>query len=297
MEEVRSSYEQLHRDVEAMCHWLESLSIGIAKNRVAEYRKTFATIARYQGRWEDLEDSIGFEKLSDNYYDCSELVLIWQKLKDCGSPPFKNTPRQAVNGPTTLEAERPETSDARNRIFELVMAALFRAANFPIKFVEPADAVVNAFNVKCFLECKRIQSEKRLEERIREASSQIEDRLGKQPSKKSRGLIAVDISKAENDGTVYCNATSSDHLSRQVDTILDCFITRNKRKLISRLSPRVLATIVYIRIPAVIEDAALLANFRRAFLLSNPIIDDRDERICKHLLTQFSHQGPKGIFK
>jgi hypothetical protein len=101
-----------------------------------------------------------------------------------------------------LQAERAETSDARNKIFELVMASLFRAANFPVKFVEPADAVADVFNIRCFLECKRIQNEKRLQERIQEASSQIETRLRNQTSNKPRGLIAVDISKAESNGEI-----------------------------------------------------------------------------------------------
>lgn len=290
MKEVRASYEQLHRDVEAMCLWLESLHIGIDKNRVAEYRKTFAKIAEYQGHWDELGTSIGFRKLSDNYHDCSELILISQQLRSYDSPAFMNTLRQAVNGPTTLEAERAQTSDARNKIFELVMAAQFRGAGFPPKFVEPADALVNVYNVRCFLECKRIQNEARLEERVREASSQIEDRLHKQLSRKPKGLIAVDISKAQNDGTLYLNAASSDDLSRQVDTILDAVVDRNKRKLVSRLSPRVLGILFYLRTPAIIEDEGLLANFRRLFILATPS-SQKDKRICQRMMNQFFHQG------
>ena len=297
MREVRSTYEQLHLDVEAMCRWLDSLNIRTAKNRVAEYRKTFATIAKYQGQWNNLEASIGFQKLSDNFHDSSELILISQRLKEYNSLAFKNTLQQAVNGPTSLQAERAETSDARNKIFELVMASLFRAANFPVKFVEPADAVADVFNIRCLLECKRIQNEKRLQERIQEASSQIETRLRNQTSNKPRGLIAVDISKAENNGAIYLNATSSGQLSKLVDTIVDHFIERNRPKLVSNLSPRVLATIVYLRCPAVIEDEGLLANFRRAFLISNPLISKQDRRIFKRLVTQFSYQGLKGIFE
>ena len=76
--------QQLQSDVESMCEWLELLDIGIEKNRVGEYRKTFATIDEHikKGTVNELEKSLGFPKQADNFHDASELILISQHLKE-----------------------------------------------------------------------------------------------------------------------------------------------------------------------------------------------------------------------
>lgn len=184
--EFWSSPKEVERDIESMCQWLESSGIRIEQNRVSDYRKTFATIGEHiqNGTLSELEKSIDFAKQADNFHDASELVLIHQQLSEYDSPVFKQTLAKAVNGPTSLAAERPKTSDPRNKVFELVIAAQFRAAHIPVKFEGPADAIVTVDNIKCFVECKRIQSEKALEERVRQASSQIEKRLNREASAK-----------------------------------------------------------------------------------------------------------------
>ena len=200
MKEDHSSHEEFHNDVESMCRWLESMNIGIDKNRVAQYRKTSEIIAEHvQKRTvKELEKSLSFPKQTDNVHDVSELILIHQHLRDYDCPAFKRTLAQAVNGPTSLAEELPQSSDARNKVFELVIAAQLHAAGFHPRFVEPADAIITIEGVKCYVECKRIQSENGLEENIQRASSQIKDRLGQEASTKSRGLVAIDISKAIN---------------------------------------------------------------------------------------------------
>jgi hypothetical protein len=62
------------------------------------------------------------------------------------------------------------------------MAAQFHAAGFLVDFVGPADAIITVDNIKCFEESKRIQSEKAVQERVRQASSQINKRLIKSAS-------------------------------------------------------------------------------------------------------------------
>jgi hypothetical protein len=298
--EFRSTHQELHTDIESMCQWLESLTIGIEQNRVAEYRKTFATIAEHiqNGTVSELENSIGFPKQADNFHDASELILISQQLSEYNSPIFKSTLAKAVNGPISLEAERAKSSDARNRIFELVMAAQFRAAGIPLKFVEPSDAIITVDNVKCFVECKRIQTEKALEERVRQASSQIEKRLNQEASAKPRGLIAIDISKTVNtDGTLYFSAPSADYLARWVDDRIEAFLSRNRTRLTSRLDPRVCAVLLYLRTPAVIEDEERLANFRRLFTVRTPDNEKLNQRVYAKLVDQLWHVAAQHIFK
>jgi hypothetical protein len=286
-------------DIESMCRWLESLGIGIEQNRIADYRKTFARIAEHiqTGTVSDLEKSIDFPKQADNFHDASELILIHQQLSGYDSPAFKQTLAKAVNGPTSLAAERPQSGDARNRVFELVMAAQFRAASIPVKFVDPADAILTVDNIKCFVECKRIQTENALRDRVRQASSQIEKRLNQEASAKPRGLIAIDISKTVNtDGKLYFNAPSKDSLIEWVDARLALFLNRNRTVLSSQFDPRVCGMLLYLRTPAVIADGEL-TNYRRLFPVSTPGNDELNKRVYHKLVDQLWHTAPKHIFK
>jgi hypothetical protein len=300
VQEFRSTHQELQRDIESMCQWLESLSIGIEQNRVACYRKTFATIAEHiqNDTVSELQKSIDFAKQADNFHDASEVILIHQQLGEYDGPAFKRTLAQAVNGPTSLAAERPQSSDARNKVFELVMAAQFRAARAPVKFVDPADAIITVDHIKCFVECKRIQTENALKDRVHQASSQIRDRLNQQASAKPRGIIAIDISKTVNThGTLYFSAPSAEYLARWVDDQLDAFLNRNRIALTSQLDPRVCAVLLYLRTPAVIENEDRLANFRRLFAVRTPDNNKLNTRVYAKLLDQLWHTAPQHIFK
>jgi hypothetical protein len=279
-------------------------------NRVADYRKTFATIVEYieNGTVSELGKSTDFPKQADNFHDASELVLIHQQLSDDDCPALKQTLAQAVKGPTSLAAERPQSGDARNKVFELVMAAQFRAAGIPVKFaasaggasvkfVGPADAIITVDDIKCFVQCKRIQTENALRDRVHQASPQIRNRLNQQASAKPRGLIAIDISKTVNtDGTLYFNAPSKESLIEWVDARLAAFLSRNRTNLISQLDPRVCGVLLYLRTPAVIGDEEL-TNFRRLLPIPTPSKDKLNKRVYDKVVNQLWHTAPKTHFQ
>ncbi len=115
---------------------------------------------------------------------------------------------------------------------------------------------------------------------------------------KPHGLIAIDISKTVNrDGTLYFSSPCSHYLSRQVDTKLEEFLKRNRRKLTSHLHPRVSAVLVYLRTPAVIETEELLTNFRRLYVMPSARNDGKNKNIHRKLENQFEHEAPKNIFQ
>jgi hypothetical protein len=280
VKEDHSSHEEVQNDVELMCRWLESLGFRIDRNRVSEYRTTFRTIAEHakSGTLDALANSIDFAKQADSFHDVSELVFIHEQLGGCDSPVFKRALAQAVNGPSPLVTERPQTSDARNKVFELAMAAQFHAAGFAPQFIEPDDAVIVLASAKCRVECKRIQGENSLAENIEKASSQIKHRLNQETSTDIRGLIAIDISKTVNvDGALYFSVMSADQLNRKINECLREFLKRNERIVTKDLDSRIFGVVLYLRTPTVIEHGAgLLTNFRRTYCvpsLSNDMIN------------------------
>ena len=263
-----------------MCRWLELLGIRIDRNRVSEYRRTFRTIAEHakSGTVDALANSIDFAEQADSFHDVSELIFIHQQLGGCDSPVFKRALAQAVNGPSPLATERPQTSDGRNKVFELAMAAQLHAAGLTPQFAEPDDAVITLASAKCRVGCKRIQGENSLAENIEKASSQLKRRLNQETSTDARALIAIDISKTVNiDGALYFSVMSADQLNRKINEYLREFLKRNERIVTKDLDSRIFGVVLYLRTPAVIEHGAgVLTNFRRTYCVpssSNDIVN------------------------
>jgi hypothetical protein len=196
---------------------------------------------------------------------------------------LKKTLQQAVNGPLLLAEERPQTSDARNKVFELVMAARLREAGFKPRFAEPADAVVTVDGITCSLECKRIQSEAGLAEALAKAYSQIKQRIGGNP--RERGLIAVDISKVVNPtGKKYFNARSYEHLARIVEHLLSSFVEGSREKFRKGFYARIATVFIYLRTPGVVaQEGDHLANYRRLAILPSFINDGKNWQVLRFL--------------
>jgi hypothetical protein len=196
VKEEHSDFSEFKSDVESLGEWLRSLGIKFEKGRIASYTRTQKEIAEHiaKGNPAESESSTTFAQQADNFHDASELLFVQEHLSDYDSKIFKSTLQLAVKGPILLSDETPGTSDARNRVFELTMAARLRQAGFKPRFVEPADAVLAVNGITCSLECKRIQSEDGLEEAMERGYSQIKHRI-QDGLANARGLIAVDISK------------------------------------------------------------------------------------------------------
>ena len=103
-----------------------------------------------------------------------------------------------VNGPMWLASETATSSNARERIFELVVAACLKAADFAPRFLPPTDIVVDIAEATFFVECKRIASESGLRGNLRKDSRQLKTRFEEQHDERRYGIIAIEVSKAIN---------------------------------------------------------------------------------------------------
>jgi hypothetical protein len=286
VKEEHQNFEEFKSDVESLCDWLHSLAIKFEKGRVAQYLRTQKAISEHiaKGNPADSESSVDFAQQADNFHDVSELLFIKQQLGDYDSKAFKTTLQLAVKGPILLADETPETSDARNRVFELAMAGRLREAGFKPRFVEPADAVVTVDGITCSLECKRIQSEVGLEDAIEHSYSQTKHRI-KDSLANARGLIAVDISKIINPtGAQYFSATSSDHLAQIVEQRLTEFVERNRQKFHKNFYPFISSILIYLRTPAVTQEGGEhLVNYRRLAIFPSFRNEGKNKQVLRFL--------------
>jgi hypothetical protein len=75
----------------------------------------------------------------------------------------------------------------------------------------------------CFIECKRVHSQQKLGDRIRQAAYQIRRRCDDSSNPGACGIVAVDISKLLNPGDHLFDAPTRDGLSVEAERMLESY--------------------------------------------------------------------------
>ena len=219
---------KLIENLENSIEWLSNkLSIQL-RGRIPFYHKKISEYEKYRGYVNE-----------DMFYilsSFSEIFLISrivEQLQKHDSKEFIETLKKIVKG-NNFRGES-ENDTARNFIFELLIASDFQENNFYIDLSTKTDIVV--FEPNILIECKRIQSEKKLIERINEGINQINDRN----TGEYNGIVFIDISELidiskriiiqvplENTLTLLTNLIDTDLI---VDKIIDTLDLEVKNKI------------------------------------------------------------------
>lgn len=135
---------------------------------------------------------------------------------------------KAVNGPVDVADETDTTSEARNYLFEAVVAAKFHCPNHGLCAMLDAagDTGLTYLSRRIFVECKRVRSTKQLSKLVRKACNQLADALNGDKIGGYGGLVAVEIS---NILTANDKALNKTHLRRHSAEYMDQFIKENSR--------------------------------------------------------------------
>jgi len=132
------------------------------------------------------------------------------------------------------------------------MAARIDRAGFGVDLDRIEDVFFDLFGRPCFVECKRLHSRSKLQTRIDEAAKQIGRRCNDSQSSKARGIIALDVSKIENSGSLLLPCQTEDQVPREVKQHLHAFVILHKSTPESVREKRVLGIYVYLHMPAAI---------------------------------------------
>jgi hypothetical protein len=176
--------------------WLENIGISTSNNRfdkiynlykkIVQHHKTksFDRLFEENDKLElgiALNDGFSFINIYQAFKDEKDLILPRSKL------------RKMLGGPyyTWEESSTENNIENRNILFELETAAFFKKSGIEIIGFDDNDFIFegNKFNVQC----KRIFSEKRIQDNIDESASQFTKKMAIKPNLK--GIICLSIDK------------------------------------------------------------------------------------------------------
>ena len=155
----------------------------------------------------------------------------------------------------------------RNYLFELVMASTLKAAGFEVRLDGDEDVYFETSGVPCFMECKRVFSQRKLGERIGKAANQIRERCKNAQDSRARGIVAVDVSRLINPGTHLFDCATLDGLSLEAERKIESFRVENQSTLQAVREGCVLGVYVYLRLPGAVRQPVGLWTARKAIFI------------------------------
>lgn len=286
-----TSYENIANKYSDAVTWMKSLDIQINKNRVVHYQKIIECWASsYKNA--SLEDGRRiYPDFLSSIFEVHDFIDIYYAFKDVPNNQLIKIIeklQKSVNGPLNAVEEKPETTAARNFLFEALVAARSHRPERGISCILDAasDTGIKLENKKIWIECKRITSQNKLEKNICDATKQLENILNKQVGSGHRGVVAIDISKIFTKGNQILALKDDESLIRTIDAMMDDFIKKNHEvweSVYERRSNKIIGTLIRFSFMASSENRNLLVHASQWGMNPKITVSSSDENILRKL--------------
>lgn len=262
------TYEAIFDQYSAAMSWMAGLGIKLNPGRTSHYEKVV-------GHWKDAyttatadEGRQIFPDFVSSMFEVFDFVSIYKAFD--GVPAHQLTSvvqklQKSVNGPINATDETPDTTAARNFLFEALVAAKAHRPNKGIEAILDArsDTGISLNGNKLWVECKRVTTVDKIESNARKASHQLETILAGEVGSGHRGIVAMDVSKILNRGDTIFVARNDNELLASVDLIMDQFIQKHShiwQRVYERRHRKIIGTIIRFSFMASSEDRNLLVH-------------------------------------
>src|SRR2546426_6368625 len=203
---MRISYEQILATLEAGLALAQRLGLDmeLATTRFLAYREDLSrlidvvALRQRLGRLpQDVIDDL--ERRKGRYVaalvESAQFGEIATKLAAVDADVLRPKLRDALRGPILPSDEDANSNQARNTIFELVLAARLHAAGLTPILGDRPDVRCVVADIPMSFECKRVFSEKKLALRISQAADSLQKDLTAAGPHAGRGVIVVSTAK------------------------------------------------------------------------------------------------------
>ena len=172
----KQSHAAANAEYDCALDWLQSVvgSLG----RFQNYRATFSRVFQrvLENRTKSIPDDISPADYVETRFEANGLVNIWRQFQSDKSSLLAEKLKIIVRG-APLTSSEGEKTEARDILFELETAALFKSWGLPVQLGESADLGFEFQGVPVLCECKRAQTPKAFGRNLQIADSQLRDAL------------------------------------------------------------------------------------------------------------------------
>ncbi|WP_281915946.1 hypothetical protein [Caldimonas thermodepolymerans] len=286
------TYEAILEQYSAAMRWMESLGIGLSPGRTAHYARV---IQHWTDAYRTASEEEGrqiFPSFVSSMFEVFDFVSIHKAFASVPVHQLTSIIQKlqaAVNGPIDAADETPDSTAARNFLFEVAMAA---RAHLPERGIEAildarSDTGVRLNDKKLWIECKRVTTARKIESNVRKASSQLEGLLAGQVGAGHRGIVALDISKILNRGDKIYVARGDNELLASVDRMMNQFIQEQSeiwQHVYQRRNKKIIGTLIRFSFMATSEARNLLVHTSQWALNPRLGVSHSDDQVLRQLV-------------
>ena len=285
------SYDAVYKQYTDAMRWMEGLGIKLSLGRTSHYEKI---IRHWKGvyRTASVEEERGiFPDFISSMFEIFDFVSIHKAFQFV--PPDQliaiiDKLQKGVNGPINAVDETPETTTARNYLFEATVAAKIHRPDRGIEAILDAksDTAVHINDKKIWIECKRVTTPEKIEGNARKASSQLEALLDRVVGAGHRGIVALDVSKILNSGDKIFVARNDDELVTVMDRMMDQFIQQYSmiwQRIYQRRHKKIIGTFIRFAFMANPKARNILVHTSQWAMNPRLGISSSDEQIQRQL--------------
>lgn len=259
--------DELVTGLEATSEWFESLGIAVGGSRLEAIRDRLTELevifrdggdAALRRSWNNLDtalvlaDTLAFTSISSQFRQLKPDLIPRRHL------------RTVLDGPLMVQDENPSTGavNARNIFFELELAADLMSRGIVL---DGFDDIRFSFAGRAIrIECKRLHSEKRVEENIATAFTQLRTKMAETGE---YGIVALALERLTAMDRAIQPIYSDYEIKERVEDLLAQFLHRHPTCFDSPVDTRVIAILVVFRL---IVDSKSRGILGRAF--ASPLV-------------------------
>jgi hypothetical protein len=239
-------------------------------SRLAQYLKQLNSAVKADGVTvpKDLDLATWHRSL----IEVDDLNLVARSLSVAPEVKGWNEAVSRTLGGGVVRTDEIKHSPARDIQFELIIASMFRRANYTVELDEP-DVVLTSESLQIGIAAKRPRSAKKLDDTIKKADKQIK-------GSGLQGIVALDLSLIVSPSDAHIATTDFQAAFNHVKEIANNFIRRNGHHVASLVdTAHTFGLLAHVAVPIFDKETLRLAYARR-WALSN-LCDYGDARTQK----------------
>jgi len=282
--------QQILKEYELACTWLDSLGIPHKRGRFGRYQKELATFERRIKSDLSTHDKISaFYSYINSYIEATELIRIKDALVIAESTTYLSQLKKATSGQLFRNVVNNDPS--RNFFFELTLAARLLNAGYSVVVNELADAEAYIDGSKVFFECKRVTSQKAVKSRVKEANKQLRTRLENAKSQGSKGIVGLNVTELLNPRLVMVVGNDIHELKDYHSTLLTGFVNSHINEITCSMGKDILGVMCEFNMYGYIQNKTPLTivNCRGAKFVQYNITKEEEKFVYK-LVMKISNQ-------
>lgn len=225
------SYVSASKELDEVCAWLQKIGISYSATRVGKYKKIFAELAQAElanDRANFMKRHTG-EDFLNAIVERTQLIRIYGGLGKLSDPELVERLKKAVRGHELFVMDTDNRS-GRDFSLELDVAAKFARNGYEIDFSHTADVKASKDNLQLFVECKRLKSENKIRDNIKDGLKQLKNRYkSSDDPNASRGLLVLSIGKIVNPNFGFLEGQTVDDIGKQCGRHADAFMNKYSR--------------------------------------------------------------------